>query len=215
MRKSIKQLKAELESVKKKLSAQRKKEKKARASFKKEERALSSLELREEDLRDDIRQIAYEEKRKIAEAKAKRREAERQKIKKAAERKFTRIKNLEARIESAESCPDWKLVRGKDLIVYKKVDNVGDRIGSQVIKLFIPKEARKFQSQFESKCRTEAAYVIGPVSGSASKWKSNWDSDFIYKSGSWVFPFKLFSTEKRTCASGIHFYTTKTGAMNH
>ena len=94
-----------------------------------------------------------------------------------------------------------------DLIGYKRC------IGGVIIKLLIPKEAKRSHA-FGRKCRAEYAQVL-EIFG-ATEVKSDYDSSFVYRVGETVKPVKPFDEDWTIeCASGIHFYITRIEAENH
>jgi len=91
-----------------------------------------------------------------------------------------------------------------DLIVYKKTTN-------QVIKLLIPKEAKRSNGT-SRKCRAEYAIVLECVGKTFSKHNSS----YFYEKGMTVRPTKPFDEDRwNECASGIHFFLTREEAEEY
>jgi hypothetical protein len=93
-----------------------------------------------------------------------------------------------------------------DLIVWKKGRN------GEIIKLLIPKKAKRTASLVGRKCRAEYAKVLeitkdGKAMESA-KCLNN-DYDFIYEVGKRVTPDKYDDDIRVECTSGIHFFQTR------
>lgn len=105
-----------------------------------------------------------------------------------------------ANLRGAKNIPNmpWTIIVPEgDLIVYKKTTN-------QVIKLLIPKEAKRSNGT-SRKCRAEYAIVLECVGKTFSKH----DSSFFYEKGMTVRPTKPFDEDRwNECASGIHFFLT-------
>ena len=93
-----------------------------------------------------------------------------------------------------------------DLIVWKKGRN------GEIIKLLIPKKAKRTASLVGRKCRAEFAEVLeitkdGKTVESAKCW--NKDYDFTYEIGKRVIPDKYDDDIRVECTSGIHFFQTR------
>lgn len=109
--------------------------------------------------------------------------------------------------------PDFQLPDG-DLIVWKKASF------RNLVKLLIPKEAKRTASIVGRKCRAEYAKVLGiyDFSGEPTKLdsiNSTYRGDFIYKVGEVVYPDSYNDEPWKECTNGIHFFQTKEEAQNY
>jgi len=75
-----------------------------------------------------------------------------------------------------------------------------------IVKLEIPVHAKRSNGT-ERKCRASEAKVL-EIFG-ADEGVSNYDDSFIYRKGEVVFPDSFNENRWNTCASGIHFFTTR------
>ena len=100
--------------------------------------------------------------------------------------------------------PDYQLCDG-DLIVWKKGRT---KDGFCLIKLLIPKEAKRTASLVGRKCRAEYADVL-EITGADEC--DCWNDDFKlkYKVGERVYPDKYDDDPRVECTSGIHFFLTR------
>ena len=100
--------------------------------------------------------------------------------------------------------PDYQLCDG-DLIVWKKGRT---KDGFCLIKLLIPKEAKRTASLVGRKCRDEYADVL-EITGVDEC--DCWNDDFKlkYKVGERVYPDKYDDDPRVECTSGIHFFLTR------
>ena len=79
-----------------------------------------------------------------------------------------------------------------------------------IVKLLIPEDAQR-SSATSRKCRASKAKVL-EIFG-ADKAYSRYDSSFIYEKGKTIEPIGSFSGDRwDECASGIHFFITRSEA---
>lgn len=89
-----------------------------------------------------------------------------------------------------------------DFIAWKKVKG-------GVLKLLVPKEAKRTSSLVGRKCRAEFVVVLEGYG------VSNYDGETQYAPGMTVYPDKYDGDIRVECTSGIHFFMTKREAEEY
>lgn len=92
-----------------------------------------------------------------------------------------------------------------DLIGWKKIDNV-------LVKLRIPRTAKRTGTPVGRKCRAEFAVVLD-VENEEKEVIGGYDSKFVYRKGEMVHPDSYDADWRRECTHGIHFFLTKDEAV--
>ena len=117
---------------------------------------------------------------------------------------YLRGADLQGAYLQGAGLPDYQLCDG-DLIVWKKGRT---KDGFCLIKLLIPKEAKRTASLVGRKCRAEYADVL-EITGVDEC--DCWNDDFKlkYKVGERVYPDKYDDDPRVECTSGIHFFLTR------
>ena len=105
-------------------------------------------------------------------------------------------------------------LEGANLLHFKICPEEGDfvawkKVSGGVVKLLIPKEAKRTSSLVGRKCRAEFVVVLD---GSGV---SNYDSKTTYVQGATVYPDKYDDDIRIECTNGIHFFMTKREAEEH
>lgn len=103
-----------------------------------------------------------------------------------------------------ETLANRSIVGEDDLIGYKKLHN------SEICKLLIPKEAKRFGGYLSRKCRAEYAVVI-----EGSGESGYWEKGLNYKKGEIVKPHFFDPNPFKECSGGIHFFLTREEAENY
>lgn len=129
------------------------------------------------------------------------------------------------------------LLKGKKIIGWKKACifyrrcSEGEKRYKQfvLIKLEIPADADRVQP-CDRKCRAAKAKVLSIVTLRTEYWMekqysggkqisvaySDWDSDFKYRKGRYVYPKEEFDNSLyNECCSGIHFFLTRKEALDY
>ena len=93
------------------------------------------------------------------------------------------------------------------------------KIGNNLIKLEIPKDARR-SSSTSIKCRCDKAKVIGiyNLDGSESNLREITNYNFqttLYKIGKMVYPDSYDENRWNECSNGIHFFIDKQSAIDY
>lgn len=101
--------------------------------------------------------------------------------------------------------PDFQIPQDRDIVGWKKL---GDE--TTVIKLLIPKEAKRTACLINRKCRAEKAIVREMPEGEI---RSFYNPEFIYELGKEVVADSYDDDIRTDCTHGIHFFLTKTEAM--
>jgi hypothetical protein len=104
-----------------------------------------------------------------------------------------------------------RILADGELIGWKKLEN------SLIAKLRIPESAKRSHA-FGRKCRASEAVVVAIYEGENEVVEgfSTHDVTFKYVKGEIVKPEEPFSDDwQNECASGIHFFITKTEAENY
>ena len=93
------------------------------------------------------------------------------------------------------------------------------KIGNNLIKLKIPKDARR-SSSTSIKCRCDKAKVLGiyNLDGNESKLREITNHNFqttLYKVGKMVYPDSYDENRWNECSNGIHFFIDKQSAIDY
>jgi len=109
--------------------------------------------------------------------------------------------NLGRAILDGAKLPDFQLPEG-DIEVWK-------RCNGTIVKLLVPKEAKRTASLVGNKCRAEYARVL-KVFG--AKYATSWTTDYpkiTYREGEEVRPHEYCGDPRIECAPGIHCFRTR------
>ncbi len=92
------------------------------------------------------------------------------------------------------------------------------KAGSCIVKLFIPKDAKR-SSATSRKCRASKAKVVSieniETGEKVEQATSDYDCDFIYEVGKYIEVSDFDENRWRECSTGIHFFITKEEAKNY
>ena len=92
------------------------------------------------------------------------------------------------------------------------------KAGGCIVELLIPEDAKR-SSATSAKCRCSKARVLDiediRTGEKVKEIRSNYDKNFIYKTGEVVY-VNIFDNDRwNECASGIHFFMSRDYALNY
>lgn len=103
------------------------------------------------------------------------------------------------------------IVPSGDLVVYKLIEH-------HLIRLAIPKDARRMNAIGSRKCRAEYAAVLqitAPSGHDVTEVTGGHNPSFLYRVGETVLPDSYDDDIRNVCSHGIHFFVTEKEAREY
>ena len=116
--------------------------------------------------------------------------------------------NLEGANLEGSTLPRFQIPQTGTIEVFKKV-------GGKILKLGIPREAKRTASLVGRKCRAEYVRVLGVSDGSLEVINTLQNHRVTYTVGQIVFPDSYNDDPRVECTHGIHFFLTREEAEEY